>query len=118
METKGRVQRSRSSQRTRESVYTGFSPGKLIVAGLGMCTGMHAVTYLTKNNIDYSDLEITISTEGAGNPARYGAFNMDISVKADLSKEHYQGLIDECHRCFVGNTMKYQPEIKIGIKTV
>jgi uncharacterized OsmC-like protein len=107
-----------SGQETRESDYTGFSPGKLMVAGLGMCTGMHAVTYLTKHNIDYSDLEITMSTEGAGNPARYGVFNMSISVNADLSEEHYKGLVEECNRCFVGNTMKNQPEIKIDIKTV
>ena len=106
-----------SGQETRESEYTGFSPGKLVVAGLGLCTGMHAVTYLTKHNIDYSDLEITASTKGTGNPARYGEFNMDIILKADLSEEHYQGLVEECNNCFVGNTIKNQPDIKIGIKT-
>ena len=107
-----------SGQESRDSEYTGLSPGKLMVAGLGMCTGMHAVSYLSKHNIDYTDLEITMSTEGQGNPARYAVFNMDISLSADLSEEHYQGLLEECNRCFVGNTIKNQPEIKIGIKTV
>ncbi len=107
-----------SGQVTRDSDYEGFSPGKLMVAGLGMCTGMHAVTYLTKHKIKYSDLELELTTEGAGNPARYAVFNMSISVKADLSEEHYKGLVEECNRCFVGNTMTNQPEIKIVIKTV
>jgi uncharacterized OsmC-like protein len=107
-----------SGQVTRDSDYEGFSPGKLMVAGLGMCTGMHAVTYLTKHKIEYSDLELELTTEGAGNPARYAVFNMSISVKADLSEEHYKGLVEECNRCFVGNTMTHQPEIKIDIKTV
>ena len=107
-----------SGQETRESDYTGMSPGKLMVASLGLCTGMHAVTYLTKNNIEYTDLEVELTTEGAGNPARYAVFNMGIKVKADLSEEHYKGLVEECNRCFVGNSMKNQPEIKIDIKTV
>ena len=107
-----------SGQVTRDSDYEGFSPGKLMVAGLGMCTGMHAVTYMTKHKIDYSDLELELTTEGASNPTRYGVFNMNISVKADLSEEHYKGLVEECHRCFVGNTMTHQPEIKINVKTV
>ena len=107
-----------SGQASRDSEYEGMSPGKLMTAGLGLCTGMHAVTYLTKHGIEYSDLELELTTEGAGNPARYAVFNMSISVKADLSEEHYQGLVDECNRCFVGNTMKNQPEIKIDIKTV
>lgn len=107
-----------SGQVTRDSDYEGFSPGKLMVAGLGMCTGMHAVTYLTKHKIEYSNLELELTTEGAGNPARYAVFNMSISVKADLSEEHYKGLLEECNRCFVGNTMTNQPEIKIVIETV
>jgi hypothetical protein len=63
-------------------------------------------------------LEITASTKGTSIPDRYGEFNMDISLKADLSEEHYQGLVEECNNCFVGNTIKNQPDIIIGIKTV
>ena len=107
-----------SGQVTRNSDYNRMSPGKLMTAGLGLCTGMHAVTYLTKHNLEYSDLEITMGTVGAGNPARYGEFTMNIELKADLSEEHYNGLLEECNRCFVGNTMRGTPEIKIEIKTV
>jgi hypothetical protein len=39
-------------------------------------------------------------------------------LKADLSEEHYKGLVEECNRCFVGNTLKGAPEINIDIKTV
>ncbi len=107
-----------SGQVTRESEYNGMSPGKLMTAGLGLSTGMHAVTYLTKHKLEYSDLEITVGTVGAGNPARYGEFTMSIKLKADLSEEHYNGLVEECNRCFVGNTLKGAPEINIDIKTV
>jgi uncharacterized OsmC-like protein len=107
-----------SGQATRDSEYTGISPGKLMVAALGMCTGMHAVSYLDKHKLEYSDLEIELKTQGMGSPSRYGIFNMDITLKADLSEEHSNGLVEECNRCFVGNTMKNQPEIKIDIKTV
>lgn len=43
-----------------------------MIAGLGLCTRMHAVTYLTKHELEYSDLEITMGTVGGGKPARYG----------------------------------------------
>jgi len=105
-------------QASRDSEYEGMSPGKLMTAGLGLCTGMHAVTYLNKHKLEYSDLEISVGTEGAGNPARYAKFTMSIKLKADLSEEHYNGLVEECNRCFVGNTMKGAPEIAIDIETV
>ncbi len=107
-----------SGQETRDSDYTGLSPGKLMTAALGMCTGMHAVSYLKENDVQYSDLEISMKTKGAGSPARYGDFYMDISVKTDLSDEQYKGLIEECNRCFVGNTLKNSPEINIKVRTV
>ncbi len=93
-------------------------PGKLMTAGLGLCTGMHAVAYLTKHKLEYSDLEITIGTEGAENPTKYGKFTMNIKLKVELSEEHNKGLVEECNRCFVNNTLKGAPEIKIDIKTV
>ena len=107
-----------SGQVTRGGEYTGMSPGQLMVASLGLCTGMHAVSYLEKYKIEYSDLDISLTTEGMSDPTRYGVFNMDISLKADLSEEHYKGLVEECNRCFVGNTLKSQPEIKINVKAV
>jgi len=106
-----------SGQVTRDSEYNGMSPGKLMTAGLGLCTGMHAVTYLTKHELEYSDLEITMDTVGAGKPARYGKFTMIIKLKADLSEEHYKGLVEECNRCFVGNTIRGAPEIEIELDT-
>ncbi len=87
----------------------------------GVCAFLSLHTHTddyASHKIEYSDLELELTTEGAGNPARYAVFNMSISVKADLSEEHYKGLVDECNRCFVGNTMTHQPEIKIDIKTV
>ena len=107
-----------SGQGTSYSEDNGMSPGKLMTAGLGLCTGMHAVTYLTKHKLEYSDLEITMGTAGAGNPARYGKFTMNIKLKADMSEEHYKGLVEECNRCFVGNTMRGTPEIEIEITMV
>ena len=51
-----------SGQVTQDSEYEGMRPGKLMTAGLGLCTGMYAVAYLTKHKLEYSDLEITIGT--------------------------------------------------------
>ena len=58
-----------SRQVTRQSEYDGTNPGKLMTASLGLYMGMHAVTYLTKNKLEFNVLEITVDTESTGNPA-------------------------------------------------
>jgi len=96
-----------------ESPAEGVSPGRLMAASLGLCTGMHLVSYLKKNNIEYSDLEITVDTVNEKNPSRCVEFRTKIKIKADLDQETIEELLEEAGKCYVGNTIKAGPNIKI-----
>jgi len=84
----------------------GMSPGKLMAASLGLCTGMHVAGYLMRHCIKNSGFEITVGQANAENPRRCGAFTVTISVQADLTEDQRKGLIEDANRCYVGNTLR------------
>ena len=95
------------------SQYVGMSPGSLMVASLGMCTGMHVRSYLNKNNIDHSGIEITVKNKYERNPTRVGEFTLTVSIDGDLTEEQKTGVTEEAKLCYVGNTMKGGPLINV-----
>lgn len=95
------------------SQYIGMSPGQLMVAALGMCTGMHVRSYLEKNNIEHSRIEISVKNKVGRNPTRIVEFNLAISINGNLTEEQRIGVIEEAKLCFVSNTMKGAPIINV-----
>lgn len=93
----------------------GMSPGKLMAAALGMCTGMHVVSYLKRHNIDHQGFELTVENINASNPERCGEFTTNIKLNAELSEKQRKGLLEDVNRCYVGNTLKGTPEININL---
>jgi uncharacterized OsmC-like protein len=98
------------------SPYEGMSPGSLMVAALGMCTGMHVETYLKEQGIEYQGIEITVKNRYDGDPPRATEFLLDVKVGADLDEGQRRGLLDEANRCYVGNTMRNGPKIRANLK--
>jgi len=93
----------------------GMSPGKLMAAALGMCTGMHVVSYFKRHNIVNKGFEITVDTVNASNPWRCEEFTTNIRLNAELSDSQRKGLLADVNRCYVGNTLKGTPEININL---
>jgi uncharacterized OsmC-like protein len=94
----------------------GMSPGRLIAASLGLCTGMHVVGYMNHRGIPYRGFEITMEQTNAENPRMCSAFTVTISVQADLTEKQRRDLMAEANRCYVGNTLRGNPEIKLRLK--
>ena len=101
-----------------ESPAEGMSPGKLMAASLGLCTGMHIVSYMQKNNIEHNGFEITVDTKNEKNPSRCTEFTTSIKINADLDSETIEGLLIEAGKCYVGNTIKCTPSVKIELQCV
>jgi uncharacterized OsmC-like protein len=99
-----------------DSPYEGMSPGSLMVAALGMCTGMHIETYLKDHGIEYEGIEITVKNKYDSDPPRATEFLLDIEVGADLDEEQRRGLLEEANRCYVGNTLRNDPKISVNLK--
>jgi uncharacterized OsmC-like protein len=100
-----------SGQIDDHSAPEGPSPSKLMVASLGLCTGLYAAWYLKRHNIPDEGLTVDVETIDASSPSRVGVFNVKVNVKASLSGEDRKGLLSSISRCYVGNTLKGNPEI-------
>ena len=95
------------------SQYVGMSPGSLMVAALGMCTGMHVRNYLDKNVIEHSGIEISIKNKYERNPTRVVEFTLSVSIDGELTDEQKIGVTEEAKLCYVGNTMRGGPIINV-----
>ena len=99
-----------------ESPAEGMSPGKLMAASLGLCTGMHLVSYMQKNKIEHDGFEITVDNKSARNPSRCVEYTTSIKINAELDPETIEGLLEEAGKCYVGNTLKCTPTVNIEIR--
>jgi uncharacterized OsmC-like protein len=94
----------------------GLSPGKLMAASLGMCTGMHVLWYLKRKGIEHSGFEISVDTINEKNSSSCVEFNTNVNLKAELTEEQKEGLMAEANRCYVGNTLKGTPAINLRLE--
>jgi uncharacterized OsmC-like protein len=93
----------------------GMSPGRLMVASLGLCTGLHVLWYLRRHEIKHEDLTITVVPENERGPARCSECTVNIDLKADLTEREVKGLMAEANRCYVSNTMRGRPTINFNL---
>lgn len=89
----------------------GPSPGRLMVASLGLCAELYAAYYLKKHNIPDEGLTVDITAVNERTPSRAISFDVKVSVKAKLTEQQKAGLIDNVKHCYVGNTLKTNPSI-------
>lgn len=99
-----------------DSPAEGMSPGRLMAASLGLCTGMHLVSYMQKHNIEHNGFEITVDNKSERNPSRCVEYTTSIKIDAELDPETIEGLLVEAGKCYVGNTIKCSPTINIEIQ--
>lgn len=90
----------------------GPSPGKLMIASLGLCAGLYAAHYLKRHNISDEGLTVDVDTVDATDPSRATSFDVRVNIKAELNEPEKAGLLASVSRCYVGNTLKATPEIK------
>jgi uncharacterized OsmC-like protein len=98
-----------------DSPAEGMSPGTLMAASLGLCTGMHLVSYMQKNNIEHNGFKITVDTTNEKNPSRCTHFTTNIKINTELDEKTIKGLIEEAGKCYVGNTIKAGPDVNINL---
>ncbi len=93
----------------------GPSPGKLMVASLGLCIEVYAALYLRKHKIPDEGLTVEIKETNGQNPSRAIAFDVEVKVKAVLTDEQKSGIMKNILHCYVSNTMKGNPEINYSL---
>lgn len=100
-----------------ENPPVGMSPGRLMVASLGLCSAFHAASYLRRNRIEANDLVLNVEAKNEEGPRRASELRITVEVGAELSAEQVKGLLAELRRCYVGNTLRSGPKIGYEVKT-
>jgi uncharacterized OsmC-like protein len=95
----------------------GMSPGKLMVASLGLCSAFHAAWYLKRQKIEATSLQIDVDDMNEKEPSRASGFNITVKVGAKLDARQVEGLLAEMKRCYVANTMRGLPRFSYEIKS-
>ena len=107
-----------SGRLNEQTAPIGMSPGKLMVASLGLCSAFHASWYFKRHSIEASSLEIEVDETNDKEPSRAAGFNITVKVGAKLDQRQVEGLLAEVRRCYVGNTMRGNPRFSYEVKTV
>src|SRR5664280_872992 len=90
---------------------SGMTPPELMLASLGSCAAFYAAQYLKTRHLAETGVEVSVTAEKLKQPARLGAFRINVSCPVQLTEEQQQGLTNSVHHCLIHNTLLSPPEI-------
>jgi len=94
----------------------GMTPPELFLASLGTCAAYYAAEYLNARHLPADGLEVGVSAEKGGKPARIASIQVSvIAPGADTDDHHKEGLRRAVGRCLIHNTLVALPHIEIRI---
>ncbi len=93
----------------------GMMPVELLSASLATCVGVFVVDYLRRNELKAEGLTIDITSTGARNPSRVGAFQVQVNVPATLNERQRISVERLAKSCTVHHTLEHPPEMQIDI---
>ena len=94
----------------------GMTPPELFLAALGSCAAFYAVAYLKKKGLPREGVEVRVTAEKAGPPARLDHFKIEVKMPTPLSDADRIGIDDAVHRCLIHNTLLHPPTVKIELQ--
>lgn len=94
----------------------GMSPPEFLLASLATCAAYYAAQYLRTRSLSPEGLKVTVAAEKALQPARLGAFRIEVAVPA-LEPRHESGILRAVKACLIHNTLLNAPQIEIAVET-
>jgi uncharacterized OsmC-like protein len=95
----------------------GMTPPELFLSALGSCAAFYASAYLRKKGLPREGVEVRITAEKAGPPARLDNFKIEVQIPLSLSEADKQGVDQAVHHCLIHNTLQHPPTISIELHT-
>lgn len=95
----------------------GMTPPEFFLASLASCAAFYAVAYLKKKGLQRPGVEVRVTAEKAGPPARLDQFRIEVDVPGPLSEEDRAGVDRSVHHCLIHNTLLQLPAIEIEVRT-
>ena len=93
----------------------GMTPPEFFLASLGSCAAFYAVAYLKKKGLPREGVEVRVTAEKAGPPARLDNFRIEVKMSTALSEADRAGVDDAVHRCLIHNTLMHTPKVEIEL---
>jgi uncharacterized OsmC-like protein len=94
----------------------GMTPPELLLASLGSCAAFYAAAYLRKKGLAREGVEVRVTAEKAGPPARLDNFKIEVRVPLALSEADRAGMDVAVHHCLIHNTLLRTPSIQIVLQ--
>ena len=92
----------------------GPTPTDLFITSLASCTGIELVFYCEKANLDTAGLKVEADYEKL--PDRIGKISLEFSLPSAKTEKERAEALAWAEKCFIHNTIRRQPEIKITQK--
>jgi uncharacterized OsmC-like protein len=86
------------------------------VTSLGLCTASRVIGTCKKKGWKVEDLKIALNPKVNWSEWRAEAYDLDITLKADLTEEHRKELLEAAYGCFVHRSLMCIPEVNLDIK--
>ena len=96
----------------------GMSPGGVMVAALGLCTGTRIIEQMDLRGWKAGRLSVNVKIKTDKGLNRATDFDVDIELEADLTEPQLKEIVEEAGRCFVGNTLRNPPRFDICVNLV
>ena len=89
----------------------GMTPPELFLGALGSCAAFYAAAYLKKRGLAKDGVEVRVTAEKAGPPARLANFKIEVDVPVALSEADRAGMDRAVHHCLIHETLMNPPKV-------
>jgi len=96
----------------------GMEAGAVLFAAIGLCTGTRLVEQMKNRGWEVGAIRVNIKPKVSKDMNRATEIAMEVELEADLTEEQRQEVLREAGRCFVSNTIKNPPEIRVELRLV
>ncbi len=96
----------------------GMAAGSVLFAAIGLCTGTRVVEQMNKRGWEVSAVLVNVRPKVGKDMNRATEIALEVELEADLTKEQKLEILKEAGRCFVSNTIKSTPEVRVDLKLV
>jgi len=93
----------------------GMTPPELFLAALGSCAAFYASAYLKKKGLPREGVEVRVTAEKAGPPARLDNFRIDVQIPLALNEADLAGVDRSVQHCLIHNTLMQPPRMHIEV---
>jgi uncharacterized OsmC-like protein len=101
-----------------DSLSEGMAAGAVLFAAMGLCTGTRVAEQVKNRNWEAGTIRVNVRTKVSKDMNRATEITMEVDLEADLTEEQRQKMLKEARRCFVSNTIKNTPEVRVELKLI